>query len=92
MRYLAFSALAALALTAACKDHPRQSPTGPTASVVSAPARIAEQEGESSLCAAYRERLGESRTALERSPRDASLRDAVATYEAVFADACSTAP
>jgi uncharacterized lipoprotein YbaY len=92
MRHLAFSAVAALALTAACKDQPKQTPTEPAAAVVSAPARIADQEGESSLCAAYRERLVESRAALERSPRDASLRDAVATYEAVFADACSTAP
>ncbi len=88
MRHLALSAIAALALLAGCKDQPKQTPTEPTASVVSAQVRVPAQEGESTLCAAYRKRLGESRAALARTDGDESLREAVATYEAVIADAC----
>ncbi len=89
MRHLAFSAVAALALLAGCEDKPKQSPTEPaseaSAAVVETPTRDA---GESSLCAAYRARLGEARVALVASGKDESLRDRVATYEAVIADAC----
>jgi uncharacterized lipoprotein YajG len=89
MRHLAFSALAALALLAGCKDQPEQSPTEPaseaSAAVVETPTR---DGGESSLCAAYRARLGEARAALAASRKDESLRESVATYEAVIADAC----
>lgn len=88
MRHLAFSAVAALALLAGCKDQPEQTPTEPAASVVTAEVRTPTQEGESTLCAAYRQRLGESRAALARSGPDESLKDKVATYEAVIADAC----
>ncbi|MET0398922.1 MAG: hypothetical protein ABW277_19175 [Longimicrobiaceae bacterium] len=90
MRHLAFSALAVLALTAACKDQPKQSPTEPApeaaASVVEASTRV--DEGESTLCAAYRQQLGEARAALARTSTDESLKDAVSTYQAVIADAC----
>lgn len=91
MRHLAFSAVAALGLLVACKDQPKQTPTEPAepaASVVAAEVRIPTGEGESSLCAAYRQRLGESRAALARTDTDESLRETVATYEAVIADAC----
>lgn len=90
MRHLALSTVAVLALVAACKDNPAQSPTEPSAeaaaAVVQAPERVSE--GESTLCAAYRGQLVESREALKRSPADGSLRESVATYEAVIADAC----
>ncbi len=90
MRYLAFSAIAALALTTACKDQPRQSPTEPApeaaAAVVEAKAPL--NEGESTLCAAYRQQLAQARTAMLRSSADESLQEAVATYQAVISDAC----
>jgi hypothetical protein len=88
MRHLAFSGLAALALLAGCKDRPEQTPTEPAAAVVAAEKRAPEQEGASTLCAAYRKQLGEARATLARSGGDESLRESVATYEAVIADAC----
>jgi hypothetical protein len=89
MRHLAFSAAAALALLAGCKDQPKQTPTEPPAAVVTAEERVPEQQGASTLCAAYRKQLGEARAALARSGGDDEpLRESVATYEAVIADAC----
>jgi hypothetical protein len=90
MKHLAFSAIAVLALTAACKDQPRQLPTEPApeaaAAVVEAKAPLAQ--GESTLCAAYRQELVQARSALLRSRADESLQEAVATYQAVISDAC----
>ncbi len=90
MRHLAFSAFAVLALTAACKDQPRQSPTEPAPEAAAAVVEVKAQqeEGESTLCAAYRQQLVQARTALLRSSGDASLQEAVATYQAVISDAC----
>jgi hypothetical protein len=91
MRHLAFSAFAVLALTAACKDQPTQSPTEPAeeaSAAVVAPARELPEAGESSLCAAYRKQLVEARGALASSRSDAALQESVATYQAVIADAC----
>lgn len=91
MRHLALPVVAVLAVLAGCKDNPAQTPTGPSAeaaaAVVKAPEKVSD-EGESSLCAAYRTQLTESRGALERTPADESLRETVATYETVIADAC----
>lgn len=90
MRNPVLSAVVVLALLAGCKDAPRQTLTEPSeeaaAAVVQAPER--EDAGESTLCAAYRNQLGEARVALERSADDESLRESVAAYEAVIADAC----
>jgi hypothetical protein len=90
MRHLAFSVVAVLALTAACKDQPTQSPTEPApeaaASVVEASARV--DGGESTLCAAYRQQLVQARAALARTSDDESLKESVSTYQAVIADAC----
>ncbi|MEW5928319.1 MAG: hypothetical protein AB1941_12695 [Gemmatimonadota bacterium] len=91
MRHLAFSAIAVLALTTACKDQPRQSPTEPAeeaSAAVVAQVRELPEVGESTLCAAYRKQLVEARAALARSESDESLRESVATYQAVIADAC----
>lgn len=90
MKHLAFSAIAVLALTAACKDQPMQSPTEPAPEAAAAVVEVKTQldEGESTLCAAYRKQLGEARTALLRSSTDESLQEAVATYQAVITDAC----
>jgi len=90
MKHLAFSAIAVLALTAACKDQPTQSPTEPAPEAAAAVVEVKTQldEGESTLCAAYRQQLVEARTALLRSSADESLREAVATYQAVISDAC----
>lgn len=91
MRHLAISAFAVLALTTACKDQPRQSPTEPAeeaSAAVVAETRELPTAGESTLCAAYRKQLVEARTALARSQSDESLQESVATYQAVIADAC----
>lgn len=91
MKHLALPLVVVLALLAGCKDKPRQMPTEPgeaVESAVKAPEREAPQGAESTLCAAYRTQLGESRAALERAPGDESLQEAVATYQAVIADAC----
>ena len=91
MRHLAFSAIAVLALTAACKDQPTQSPTEPAeeaSAAVVAQAKELPAAGESTLCAAYRKQLVEARDALARSASDESLQESVATYQAVIADAC----
>lgn len=91
MRHLAFSAIAVLALTTACKDQPRQSPTEPSeeaSAAVAAETRELPAAGESTLCAAYREQLVQARAALARSESDVSLQESVATYQAVIADAC----
>lgn len=90
MRHLAFSAVAALALMAACKDQPKQSPTEPSseASAAVAEAVAPPQAGESTLCAAYRQQLAQARAALTRTSTDESLKEAVSTYQAVIADAC----
>ena len=90
MRHLAFSAVAALALMAACKDQPKQSPTEPSpeASAAVAEAVRLPEAGESTLCAAYRQQLVQARAALARTDADESLKEAVSTYQAVIADAC----
>lgn len=90
MRHLAFSAVAALALMAACKDKPEQSPTepAPEAAASVAEAVAAPQAGESTLCAAYRQQLVQARAALARTSDDESLQESVSTYQAVIADAC----
>ena len=90
MKHLAFSAFAVLAVASACKDLPQQSLTEPapeaSAAVVEAQAPL--REGESTLCAAYRQQLVQARAALARSSADVSLKESVATYQAVIADAC----
>jgi hypothetical protein len=90
MKHLAFSAIAVLVLTAACKDQPTQSPTEPApeaaAAVVEVKAHL--DEGGSTLCAAYRQQLVQARAALARSSADESLQETVATYQAVITDAC----
>jgi hypothetical protein len=90
MKHLAFSAVAVLALTAACKDQPRQSPTepAPEASAAVVEMKTHAEGGESTLCAAYRQQLVQARAALLRSKADESLQEAVATYQAVISDAC----
>jgi len=92
MRHLAFSVIALLALATACKDQPGQSPTEPAAEAA-APVVVTEtaalpEAGESTLCAAYRKQLVEARAALAGPGADASLKESVATYQAVIADAC----
>ena len=90
MRHLTLSAVALLAVLAGCKDKPQQTPTEPEAEVAAAAAQAPDRavEGESTLCAAYRTQLGEARAALKGSASDESLKETVATYEAVIADAC----
>ena len=90
MRHLALPALAILALTAACKDQPKQTPTEPDPEAAAAVAEAVSPPaaGESTLCAAYRRQLGEAGAALARTDADPSLEESVATYQAVIADAC----
>ena len=92
MRHVLLALSAATALIAGCKDLPRQTPTEvePPSSALESRSPML-REGGSTLCAAYEKRLGESRVALAASPGDPALRDAVATYETVIADACTEA-
>ncbi|HEX6746984.1 MAG TPA: hypothetical protein VF092_06770 [Longimicrobium sp.] len=90
MRRTLLCAAAAAVVVVACRDvtqqNPKQAakPAAPTAD-----ASAAAKADESTVCAAYRQQLGEARTALTHSPRDASLRQNVDTYEAIISDACN---
>lgn len=88
MRHLPLPLLAAAVLLSGCKDRPQQTPTE-TAPEAALEARApAGTLGESTVCAAYHKQLQASRAELARAADDESLRETVATYEAVIADAC----
>lgn len=84
--------LAATLALAACQL-PQKTPTEADAAELQAPAEASTAAApapvESSLCAAYQRQLSDSRAALARAPRDASLAEDVATFQAVIADACN---
>ncbi|HEX8692645.1 MAG TPA: hypothetical protein VF746_09515 [Longimicrobium sp.] len=90
------SLLLAAALALAACQLPPKTPTESTAAdaaKLEAPAEAssaaAPAEQGSSLCAAYQRQLADSRASLARAPRDASLAQDVATFQAVIADACN---
>ncbi|MBV9772683.1 MAG: hypothetical protein JO040_01960 [Gemmatimonadetes bacterium] len=87
----ALSTAALLIFSAACQEATRQSPTEAVESAAVAPGDTTASVPEvpaSTICAAYRKQLGEARTALAREPGADSLRQNVASFEAVIADAC----
>ena len=90
MRRVILCAAAAAVAVVACRDvtqqNPKQAakPAAPTAD-----ASAAANADESTVCAAYRQQLGQARAALARTPGDASLRQNVDTYESIISDACN---
>ena len=87
------SLLLAAALAVAACQLPPKTPTESDVAELRAPAEAcsaaAPAELGSSLCAAYQRQLADSRASLARAPRDASLAQDVATFQAVIADACN---
>ncbi len=78
-----------VALSAGCRDAAREpAPGSPVAPADPNPSASAAPASSSTVCAAYHARLGEARSALARAPGDDSLREDVATFEAVISDAC----
>ena len=95
MRRMVLPTIAALLLFAACRDVTQQTPAqeaeqaaAPEEAAPSAAAAPAADQ-QSTLCAAYNKQLGQARGALAREPKDATLQENVATFEAVIADACN---
>jgi hypothetical protein len=92
-----FSILSILVLVAACDGSPSAElvlPTGPPAVdeavTVDVSEPLADEAAESTLCEAYGERLAEIRQLLPTAtrPQAAELRETIATFEILFADAC----
>ncbi|HEX8903594.1 MAG TPA: hypothetical protein VF771_01990 [Longimicrobiaceae bacterium] len=84
---------AALVAVVACRDvttqqNPRKTePRAPAASA--SPEAAATQAQASTVCAAYRQQLGEAKAELARKPGDESLQQNVDTYQSIIADACN---